>query len=242
MDCSPDRDGLGWARSAAAGTAEDHILNDVDLRFCSVVDLDKPFGPTSRDAISFAGAATLVLVRTGSASTRHAIEGLRQLRALLGETLPVVGVGRVDVAMAAGLAGILLGRSDMAPNDARRLLGPHALLGMEVQEPAHADELYRWPVDFALIGRTAFHAGEKRADPEDVARMSFRIRLAAPGTAIAVMAGLDPDLARRLIVAGADGIACSAPEPGRFDEGSADRLRASVYDTVALRRRSKGPS
>jgi thiamine-phosphate pyrophosphorylase len=215
--------------------AEECDVNAVDLRVCSLVDLDRPLCCASRNAVTLAGEATAVMVRPGSVSTREMIERMRQLKASLGESPPVLVVGRVDVALAAELAGVLLGRSDMTPTDARRLLGPRALVGMEVHEPAHADELYRWPVDFALIGRTGPHSSPTPLDAQTVGRISFRVRLAAPGTATAAFAAWAPGPAELLIGAGADGIVCPAPDPGSAD-APAPRLRARIDEALTLRR------
>jgi thiamine-phosphate pyrophosphorylase len=215
--------------------AEECDVNAVDLRVCSLADLDRPLCCASRNAVTLASEATAILVRPGSVSTREMIERMRQLKALLGQYLPLLAVGRVDVSLAAELAGVLLGRSDMAPTDARRLLGPSALVGMEIHEPAHADELYRWPVDFAVIGRTGAHSSPTSLDPEMVGRISFRVRLAAPGTTTAAFVAWAPGRAELLIGAGADGIVCPAPDPGSADP-PAHGLRARIDEALTLRR------
>ena len=49
---------------------------------------------------------------------------------------PLLINDRVDVALAAGAQGVHLGQDDMAPADARRLLGPAAIIGATVHHAA----------------------------------------------------------------------------------------------------------
>jgi len=54
--------------------------------------------------------------------------------------VPLIINDRVDVALAVGADGVHVGQQDMAPNDARRLMGPHAIVGVTAPELTAARE------------------------------------------------------------------------------------------------------
>ena len=50
--------------------------------------------------------------------------------------MPLLINDRVDVALAIGADGVHIGWDDMAPADARRLLGPQAIIGLTINSRA----------------------------------------------------------------------------------------------------------
>ena len=50
--------------------------------------------------------------------------------------MPLLINDRVDVALASGADGVHVGRDDMAVADARRLLGPDAIIGLSIKTVA----------------------------------------------------------------------------------------------------------
>ena len=72
--------------------------------------------------------------------------------ALAGTGVPLIVNDRADVALAAGADGVHLGQDDLHPADARRLLGPGAVIGLTVKTPEQADALAGLPVDYGCIG------------------------------------------------------------------------------------------
>jgi len=69
---------------------------------------------------------------------------VEEVRALLKITrpaqIPLIVNDRVDVALAVGADGVHVGQQDIAPNDARRLMGPHAIVGVTAPELSAARE------------------------------------------------------------------------------------------------------
>ena len=66
--------------------------------------------------------------------------------------MPLVINDRVDVALAIGCDGVHIGWDDMAPADARRLLGPDAIIGLTINSPQRADATDLGLIDYAGIG------------------------------------------------------------------------------------------
>jgi len=83
----------------------------------------------------------VVQYRAKNRTTRTMV---KEVEALLNITrpaqVPLIVNDRVDIALAVGADGVHVGQEDMAPNDARRLLGPHAIVGVTAPELSAARE------------------------------------------------------------------------------------------------------
>src|SRR5215813_8902649 len=98
----------------------------LDVRLNVIIDPERAGG---RDLVELArlsarGGATLVQLRDKKSDTRPMINTARAIKAALSS----LGVGfvindRVDAALAAHADGVHIGPDDMAPQDARALLG-----------------------------------------------------------------------------------------------------------------------
>ena len=218
-------------------------MNPVDLRLYGIVD---PTRTRGRDLAALAKAAaaggcTLIQYRDKEADTRALVARARAIKAALGGTgVPLLVNDRVDVALAAGADGVHLGQEDMQAADARRLLGPGAIIGVTVKTVAHADELYRLPVDYACIGGVFATASKPNPEPpiglDGLSRVAFRARLAGGKLPVGAIAGIDDTNAASVIAAGADGIAViSAIFAAENVEAAARRLRRVVDATLAAR-------
>ncbi|ACL59826.1 thiamine phosphate synthase [Methylobacterium nodulans] len=220
----------------------------VDLRLYGILDVGVSGGDgaqlarMARDAA--AGGCTLLQYREKAVSNaRTSLERIRAIHAALAGTgVPLLVNDRVDLALAAGVEGVHLGQEDLHPADARRLLGPKAIIGLTLKTGAQADELYRLPVNYACIGGVFATTSKVNPDPpvglEGLARIVFRARLAR-GAALPVgaIAGIDRSNAAAVIGAGADGIALvsalfGAPE---VVEARARDLRGIVDGALAAR-------
>jgi len=175
-----------------------------------------------------AGGAGLVQLRDKTAPTRRLVDLARALKAAL--TVPVLVNDRVDVALAAGTDGVHLGQDDMHPADARRLLGPAAILGLSVGDAEEAKTADPRLVDYVGIG-PAFATGTK-ADagaalgPAGVAALRRRVRL--PAVAIG---GITAGNAGRLSGTGIAGVAVVSALAGAADpEAAARGLRTAFAE------------
>jgi thiamine-phosphate pyrophosphorylase len=188
-------------------------MNAVDLRLYGIID---PVWTGGRPAVDLARAAvaggcTLIQYRDKSDDVRKMVDSARALKSALAETgVPLLINDRVDVAIASGADGVHLGQTDMHPADARRLLGPSAIIGLTVKTAAQADETFRLPVDYTCIGGVFSTGSKVNEDPpvglEGFSRIAFRARLAS-GAPVGAIAGITADNAGSVIAAGADGVA-----------------------------------
>ena len=211
-------------------------MNPVDLRLYGIVDPEqaggRDLGGLARAAV--AGGCTLIQYRDKASPTRTMIERAHALRAALAGTgVPLLINDRIDVALVVGAEGVHVGQEDMHASDARRLLGPGAIIGLTLKTAAQADELYRLPVDYACIGGVFATRSKRNPDPpiglDGLNRIAFRARLAGGKLPVGAIAGIDGANAASVIAAGADGIAVISSLFGREDvEGAARNLRSAV--------------
>lgn len=207
-------------------------LNAVDLRLYGLLDVGVLGGDASRLAElaseAVAGGCTLLQYRDKDMdSARAALARIRAIRAAVEGHVPVLVNDRVDLALAAGAEGVHLGQGDLHPEEARRLLGAAAIIGLTVKTGAQADELYRLPVDYACIGGVFATTSKDNPDLpvglDGLQRLVVRGRLArGPSLPLGAIAGIDAGNVAEVIAAGADGVALIS---ALFKDG-ASRARA----------------
>jgi thiamine-phosphate pyrophosphorylase len=215
----------------------------LDLRLNAIVDPERAGGHRLADlaAQCVRGGATLVQLRDKHSETRLLIEEARAIKKSLAPfAVPFVVNDRVDVAMAAAADGVHLGQDDMAVEDARRLLGPNAIIGLSVKSVEEADAARLDLVDYVGSGGVyATSSKQQKATPigpAGLARIVGTLRRRVPDLAICGIAGIDASNAGEVIAAGADGVAVISalslvPNP----ESAARELRAIVDAVLAKR-------
>lgn len=99
------------------------------------------------------GGAQLLQVREKTMSDRRLVSSVRRVVALarpLG--VPVLVDDRVDVALASGADGVHVGDDDLSIADARRLLGPSAIVGATAHSASIARRAERAGADYVSAG------------------------------------------------------------------------------------------
>jgi thiamine-phosphate pyrophosphorylase len=215
----------------------------LDLRLNAIVDPERAGGYRLADlaARCVRGGATLVQLRDKQSETRMLVEEARAIkRAVSTFAVPFVVNDRVDVAMAAGADGVHLGQNDMAVEDARRLLGPHAIIGLSVKSVEEAEAARLNLVDYVGSGGV-YATGSKQQKnapigPAGLARIIAVLRRRAPNLLVCGIAGIDVSNAAEVIAVGGDGVAVISalslvPDP----EAAARQLR-EIVDAVLAKR------
>jgi thiamine-phosphate pyrophosphorylase len=212
-----------------------------DLRLYAVLDPERCRGrpPAELAAAAARGGATLVQYRDKRGEKRRLVSTARAiLDALRPFGVPLLVNDRVDVALAAGAQGAHVGRTDMAPEDARRLLGPAALLGVTIHHAREAEGLAPGVADYAGCGPVFATASKDPGDPplgpDGLARLLHELRALLPGLPACGIAGVTAANAPLVVGAGADGVAVIGDLFLADDvEAAARRLRAAVDATLA---------
>lgn len=215
---------------------------ELDCGLYLVTDRPLCLGRALLDVVgaAVAGGVTLVQLREKHAGTREFLELGRALMALLSPLgVPLIINDRVDVALALGAAGVHLGQADMPPEDARRLLGPAAHIGLSVEDLDQlraAETLPEGLVD--AYGLSPIFATSTKADAgpgwglAGLAQAREAVDRGSRRPLIAI-GGIHAGNAAAVLRAGADGLAvvsalCSAPEPRRAAEELMSLVKAST--------------
>jgi thiamine-phosphate pyrophosphorylase len=215
----------------------------VDVRLNAIVDPERAGGHALADLARLCaeGGATLVQLRDKVSETRAMIEEARAIKnALVPSAVPFVVNDRVDVALAAGADGVHLGQDDMAVEDARRLLGPGAIVGLSVKSVAEADAAPLDLIDYVGSGGVfvTLSKAQKNAPigPSGLARIVAALRQRAAKLPVAGIAGIDATNAAEVIAAGADGIAVISALSLAPDPAAAARGLRAIVDAVLAKR------
>jgi thiamine-phosphate pyrophosphorylase len=215
----------------------------LDLRLNAIVDPERAGGYQLADlaARCVRGGATLVQLRDKRSETRTLIEEARAIKqALVPFAVPFVVNDRVDVATAAGADGVHLGQDDMAVEDARRLLGSNAIIGLSIKSVEEAEAARLDLVDYVGSGGVYATSSKQQKNapigPTGLARIIAVLRRRAPDLPVCGIAGIDAGNAAEVIAAGADGVAViSALSLVSSPETAAHQLR-EIVDAVLAKR------
>ena len=214
-----------------------------DLQLYALVDPEHAGGRDLAE-LSFLlaqGGATLVQLRDKRGPTQAMVETARAIRSQLAPLgVPLLINDRVDVAFAAGADGVHLGQDDMAVADARRLLGPHAMIGLSIKTLAQATHAPIEHLDYVCVGGVFATVSKDNPEPPiglaGLKSIFAKMRGRDPDLPIGAIAGINASNAGAVIATGADGIAViSALSLARDPQAAARGLRAIVEAALAKR-------
>jgi thiamine-phosphate pyrophosphorylase len=154
-----------------------------------------------------------------------------RLRSLCRErNIPFIVNDRADLALLLDADGLHVGQDDLPVRQARRLIGPHRLLGVSAETVEEAEQALREGADYLGVGpiyatATKPDAG-KPIGPGAIAEI--RQRLSSPLPIVGI-GGIDVAGVAEVIRAGADGVAVVSAIAGKPDpRKAAVELRQAV--------------
>jgi len=162
--------------------------------------------------------AVAVQLREKAMPARELLGLARALQAVCGAAgQPLLVNDRLDVALAAGAAGVHLPSAGLPPEEARRMLPPGALVGVSCHSAEEVARAAAGGADFASFG-PVFDTPSKRryGAPVGLGRLAEAARLGLP---LLGLGGVDRANAGQVVAAGAHGVAVirawlGAPDPG----------------------------
>lgn len=200
-------------------------MNSVNLELYLVLDPvlcggEAGMVQTALEAVH--GGCSLVQLRAPNWKKRRIAEcGRAIMKALAPTGTPLIVDDHVDVALAIGAQGVHVGQQDLQPRDARRLMGPHAIIGYSVsneRELSLSAPLAReGAVDYLGIG-PVWATATKPDAAAPLGLAGFAALAAAKPCPVVAIGSVNSSNAVSLAGAGADGIAvvsaiCGRPDP-----------------------------
>lgn len=170
---------------------------------------------TCRGAVkALEGGCRWVQVRMKDASDAEVTAAARQLAPLcreLGATLLLDD--RVHLVASSGAHGVHLGKNDMAPADARRLLGPGYIIGATANTYADIEAAAAQGADYIGLGPLRFTTTKKNLSPvlgyDGYGTISARCRGESIALPVVAIGGVTPADVAPLLAAGVQGVAVS---------------------------------
>jgi thiamine-phosphate pyrophosphorylase len=218
----------------------------IDLRVYAILDPEHTGGRelTELSRLLAEGGATLVQLRDKMSETRAMVERARALKAVLAPfRIPLLINDRVDVALAAGADGVHVGQTDMAAEDARRLLGRDAVIGLSINTEPLAEAAPIESIDYVGIGGVYATMSKAQKKPpigvDGLRRIVAVFQRRKRGFPACAIAGITAGNAAATIAAGADGVSVISALSLAADPAAATRaLRATVDQALAVRKQS----
>ena len=213
-----------------------------DLRLYAIVDSEHAGGHALPELARRVaeGGATLVQLRDKQGETRAMVERARAIKAALAPfRVPFIINDRVDVALASGADGVHVGQEDMAVADARRLLGPQAIIGLSVKTMSDAQAAPLEQLSYVAIGGvfpTTSKDNPTHIGADGLRKLAAAVRARAAGFPICAIAGITEANAPDVIAAGADGIAVISALSATPDPAAAARRLRGINDAALQKR------
>ncbi len=202
-----------------------------DLTLYLVAGSEAVAGRSLVDVIEAAarGGVTLVQLREKYMADAAMIELAREIKKILQPYgIPLIINDRVDVALAAGAAGVHLGTDDIGAARARAALGPDMIVGVSAGTPDEAAMVDPALADYTGVGSVYATATKPDAGPpigiEGLSALKARIELP-----VVAIGGIGIGHAGAVMASGVAGIAvvsaiCGASDP----EAAARELRQEI--------------
>jgi thiamine-phosphate pyrophosphorylase len=148
--------------------------------------------------------------------------------------VPLIVNDRIEVAVAAGAAGVHLGQTDSSPALARARLGPHAIVGVSIEEVGEIAAVDPGIVDY-VAASPVFATTTKHDVKPPLGLGGLRAVRARTHLPLVGIGGIDARNAEEVVAAGADGIAVVSALMGADDPEAAARelrRRMTVMEAV----------
>jgi len=154
------------------------------------------------------GGATLIQVREKSTDMRVFYDDVVDALDLAREHGVTLLINdRVDIAMVTGADGVHLGQDDLPPAEARKLLGPKAIIGLSTHNIEQVRAVLDAPIDYVAVG--PIYATATKTDPDPIVGLELlqEANRIAGEMPIVAIGGIDAGNVASVLAAGADSAA-----------------------------------
>lgn len=154
------------------------------------------------------GGARLIQLRDKTADARdffaQAVEAIEYAHA---RGAMIIVNDRVDIALASRADGVHLGQNDLPPEEARKILGPEAVIGFSTHSVRDAERALDLPIDYLALGPIFATSTKDDPDPVVGAEALKHAAMLKGDFPLVAIGGITLDTARSVLDAGADSIA-----------------------------------
>ena len=179
------------------------------------------------------GGAVCIQLREKDVSTRFFVDEARRMKALTARfRVPLIINDRIDVALASGADGVHIGQDDMPYDEARRIMGPNAIIGLSVE--TWDDVVKAEVLDVNYLGVSPVFETPTKTDTRGSWGLEGLARIKSYSRHMLVaIGGMNASNAKEAVMAGADSIAvisaiCAASDPLLASREINDIIRAAL--------------
>ena len=183
------------------------------------------------------GGAACIQLREKDVSTRFFVEEARKMKALAARfRVPLIINDRIDVALASEADGVHIGQDDMPYAEARKLMGPEAIIGLSVE--TWDDVVAAEALDVNYLGVSPIFETPTKTDMKGNWGLEGLARIKAYSRhPLVAIGGLNASNAKEAVMAGADCIAvvsaiCAASDPLLASREINDIIQAALKKRV----------
>lgn len=212
-------------------------LRPIDMRVYLITDAPQceQIGITATVEAAVRGGVTAVQLRDSTASDIDFIRMGRELSAVLkGSGVPLIIDDRVELVAAIGADGAHVGQSDLPAQDARRILGPHALLGLSVSRQSEIEVARNFPdgtIDYLGVGPVWVTSSKPNHGPT-IGLPGLRELAAASPWPVVAIGGITVERMASVRRSGADGGAVISAVCGRHDPQAASAALMAQWEAA----------
>lgn len=153
------------------------------------------------------GGASWVQIRDKITPDRElAADLLRCVEFAAARGIRLIVDDRCDLALVSGAAGVHLGRTDLPPEAARRIVGGRRIIGFSTHTPAQVRAARRMPVDYLGFGPVFGTTTKKNAEPP-VGLEGLKKACRMADKPVVAIGGIGPGRIRAVLAAGASSAA-----------------------------------
>jgi thiamine-phosphate pyrophosphorylase len=114
---------------------------------------------------------------------------------------------RVDISLLAGADGVHLGQDDLPPVEARKILGPDAVIGFSTHNIDQVREARELPIDYIAFGPIFPTSTKENRDPVVGLDALKQVRQLVAHLPLVAIGGINAENLRSVLTAGADAVA-----------------------------------
>lgn len=180
--------------------------------------------------LAIQGGVTVVQLREKQLSSRDFYETAVRVKSITDHyQVPLIINDRLDIAQAVGASGVHLGQSDLPCREARRILGPNAIIGVSARTVPLARKAVQDGADYLGVG--AMCTTSTKSDAVVISKEQLAQIRAAVSIPMVIIGGINAHTAMNYAGMGIDGIAVVSAIVSQPDiRTAAARLREMLKD------------